>query len=461
MTTMMTMTMIMLRGTTPLMMTPSNTMFPMKTGVRFSIVSGSTRKPLSQGGRPTATFSSTPWSVSSSDSSSRLHMAPPTPLSNDTMVNQSSIASPSHHYNTDQQHRPQPQIGQDWIHPDDLGKIPYPTHLSPSSAMEFKECPQSFLFQYLYMLKQPTNLVLTKGSMCHSALEHIFDLEPDDRTLENLQNLLRVKWGELRLAEDYKFLFEREDGSRDIDAEREWGQSALSLLENYYRSEDPRSIRRPNPYKREVWVQANLTVDPSLGGTAKAGIVNATAAAAASSLSSPSFKVRGIVDRIDIVKQSPRKVALRIVDYKTGKAPTLKYSASMNQQIFEKNFWQLKTYALLLREMTVAKKERQKQPEQHDNNGMDLRYLKLHYLTSEKGGAKAWEMDLGETQEIRDEELQKVHQDLAQIWTDIHDLVATQDPKAFVHCDRPFCYCHICRDRFVPGTVFQRPGLQR
>ena len=88
-------------------------------------------------------------------------------------------------------------------------------------------------------------------------------------------------------------------------------------------------------------------------------------------------------------------------------------------------------------------------------NGMDLRYLKLHYLNSENGQAKPWEMDLGETQDIRDEELQKVHQDLSKIWMDITSLVAKQDPKAFSHCDRSFCFCHICRKRFVPGTVWE------
>jgi ATP-dependent helicase/DNAse subunit B len=330
-----------------------------------------------------------------------------------------------------------------------ISKIPYPTHLSPSSAMEFRECPQSFLFQYLYNIRQPTNLVLTKGSMCHKALEHIFDLDPPDRTLENLQNMLRVKWNEQRLKEEYALLFETEDGERDIEAEREWGQSALQLLENYYRSEDPKTVVRPNPYKREVWVSANLTADPSLG------ITSTTGSTTQSNNDDNTFLVRGIVDRLDMVKLTSRSVALRVVDYKTGKAPTLKYSQSMNQQIFEKNFWQLKIYALLLREMQIQKNNN-KTKGYSDTNGMDLRYLKLHYLNSEKGRAKVWEMDLGETQEIRDEVLQDVHQELSQIWTDINNLVAAQDPKAFVHCDRSFCYCHTCRERFVPGTVFDR-----
>jgi RecB family exonuclease len=336
------------------------------------------------------------------------------------------------------------------FHPDDFGPIQMPKHLSPSSAMAFKECPQSFLFQYLYKIKQPTNQVLAKGSMCHSALEHIFDLDPDERTLENLQNLLRVEWAENRLEGDYKLLFETDDdegdgAGRDIEAEREWGQSALQLLENYYESEDPRIIQRPNPHKREVWVNANLAVDPTMGVTAKKH-----SAAETPSSKPETFKVRGIIDRLDIVRESSRKVALKVIDYKTGKAPNLKYSPAMNQKIFREKFYQLKIYALLMREKTEASSNDKK-------DSMDLRYLKLHFLNSEDGRAKPWEMDLGETQEIRDEELHEVHRDLSRIWMDIRALVDTQDPKAFEHCDRSFCYCHKCRDRFVPGTVWQRP----
>ncbi|VEU33983.1 unnamed protein product [Pseudo-nitzschia multistriata] len=344
-------------------------------------------------------------------------------------------------------------LKEDLLHPDDFGPIPHPKHLSPSSAMTFKECPQSFLFQYLYKIKQPTNKILAKGSMCHSALEHVFDLDPKDRTLENLQNLMRVEWAENRLEEEYRFLFEEEEedaetGStnvrRDINAEREWGQSALQLLENYYQSEDPRTILRPNPHKREVWVSADLTVDSSLGVTTPAG-----RAATKTQPNPETFKVRGIIDRLDIVREAQRKVALKVIDYKTGKAPNLKYSPAMNQKIFEEKFYQLKIYALLMREKTHAAA--------NDKDSMDLRYLKLHFLTSEEGPAKPWEMDLGENQEIRDDELQKVHKDLSQIWMDIGALVDKQDPKAFQHCDRPFCFCHVCRDRFVPGTVWERP----
>ena len=157
------------------------------------------------------------------------------------------------------------------LDPEQLGPLVQPKALSPSSIMEFKKCPQSFLFQYLYNIKQPKSLALAKGSMCHDALDKLFDLDQKDRTLENLQNLLRVSWSDNRLTDTYRDLFETnaENGAavRDIDAEREWGQSALQLLENYYQLEDPRDISRPNPLKREVWLNADLTIDPRKGVT--------------------------------------------------------------------------------------------------------------------------------------------------------------------------------------------------
>ncbi|KAL3937954.1 MAG: hypothetical protein SGBAC_007036 [Bacillariaceae sp.] len=327
------------------------------------------------------------------------------------------------------------------LHPDQLGEIPLPKALSPSAVLTFKQCPQSFLLQYLYKIRQPKTTALAKGSMCHEALEKVFDLDPDDRNLENLQNLLRKCWGESRFDKDYKDLFDDEDGQRDIQTEKEWGESALQLLQNYYKVEDPRSIVRPNPLRREIWLHNHLALDPSLG------VTSPTHDSSLNIKKSDTFYVRGIVDRIDMVRMpETNQVVLRIVDYKTGKAPNLKYSRPTNERIVEEAFYQLKIYALLLRENGAGKA----QPK-----GMDLRFLQLFYLNSESGEAKIWEYDLGETEEERDLELNAVHQDLSNVWTTIVRLVKQQDPMAFVGCDRSFCFCHEGRDKFEDGTLWK------
>lgn len=304
--------------------------------------------------------------------------------------------------------------------------------------MEFKKCPQSFLFQYLYGLKQPTTPVLAKGTMCHSALESIFDLEPDDRTIEHLQNLFRSHWSRRRGDDGYKEFFLTEQGERDLQAEGNWGREGLQLLENYYRVEDPRQIIRPNPVQREIWVRAKLSVQPQQGVT---GYVRPSNTPNLEASEDESFLVRGIVDRLDMIQVDKHTVALRIVDYKTGKAPMLKYNAPTNQRIMEESFYQLQIYALLMRESYA--------------NGLPIRFLRLFHLTSDAGAAQKLDMDLGATQVERDEKLQALHQDLSQTWMSIVDLVSKQDPTAFVGCNRSFCYCHVCRPRFVPGTVWE------
>jgi len=313
--------------------------------------------------------------------------------------------------------------------------IPYPKSLSPSSISEFKKCPQSFLLQYLWKLRQPTNPILTKGIMCHSALEKLFDLDPPDRTLENLQNLLRTVWSEVRTKEPYVTMFD------SIEDERTWGMEGLRLLQNYGEMEDPRTIAQP--YRREMWVRADLSVDPERGITASSLLDDDSSTVTRNKeKKDDTFLVRGIVDRLDIApttsSASSSSRALRIVDYKTGKAPHLKYSRRMNDKILRESMEQLKIYALLLRESEP-----------------DVRFLRLFYLKSpvRSDQAELLDYDLGESQSERDAQLQVIHQDLAQVWNDIHELVDTQDPLQFKPCTRSFCYCHKCRPRFVPGTL--------
>jgi len=324
------------------------------------------------------------------------------------------------------------------LHPSAMtnGTIPAPKSLSPSAISEFKNCPQSYLFQYLWGIRQPTSLVLAKGSMCHEALEKLFDLAPEERSLETLQNLFRVSWSKVRNNDTYRILFGSQEGKWDTEGERTWGKSGLALLENYYQLEDPTQICRPNPVQREIWVRSDLALDSSLGVTATTKPTPPDA---------PCFHVRGIIDRIDMYKSpDDGRTALRIVDYKTGKAPNLKYSPTMNEKIVTQAFYQLKIYALLLREKNVDKLK-----------GLDLRMLRLLFLTSEDGPGQYLDMDMGATQDQRDVLLNEIHADVAEVWTNINALVTMQDPKAFVGCDRSFCYCHTCRPRFMPNTLWE------
>jgi hypothetical protein len=271
--------------------------------------------------------------------------------------------------------------------------------------------------------------------MCHAALEQVFDLEPQDRTLENLQNLYRSHWSEQKKKPAYNQLFceiPDDDSSWNVQEEREWGLAGLKLLENYAQLEDPRLVNRPNPVQREVWVRANL---PVLEGTV-------------GSDQKSTFLVRGIVDRLDMVKHpDDGSVVMRLVDYKSGKAPHFKYSAEMNSKIAEESFFQLKIYALLLQRASKSPLK----------NNLDLRVLRLLHLTSagEDGAAQYLDYDLGATAEERNELLEEVELSLRTTWSDICSLVSKQDPMLFSGCDRSFCWCHKCRPQFVTGSIWE------
>merc|ERR1712129_285021 len=151
-------------------------------------------------------------------------------------------------------------IDEEMLHPKNFGgKIPYPKSLSPSAAMAFMKCPQSYLIQYLYGIKQPTNLAMTKGSLCHSALEQLYDFDPPQRDLNFLQDIFRRIWAEKKSS--YKVLFST-GGVWDSNKEIEWGKNALDLLSSYYNMEDPRKVPKPNPIQREKWISYAMSVDP-------------------------------------------------------------------------------------------------------------------------------------------------------------------------------------------------------
>lgn len=327
-----------------------------------------------------------------------------------------------------------------------------PKSLSPSSAAEFKNCPQSFLFQYILGIKQPTTEALAKGTMCHTALENLFDLPPMERTLDNLHDLLRKAWREARDVEPYNDLFKLQkygseydetEMERDTDAEREWGLSAMNLLTNYMNLEDPTKIGVTsndlnNPLKREMWVKASLSLDPAAGATHH-GPHHVDERD-----KSETFLVRGIVDRIDLFHDVLNgKAGMRIVDYKTGKAPNFKYSKAMNQKIADEAMWQLKIYALLLREMSIQSLDGDKDlPDE-----AEVRSLRLLYLTSVSGKGQFLDFELGREEKHRDAVLNEVHCELSDIWKEIKRLVDQQDPSAFLHCNRKFCFCHKLRPK--------------
>lgn len=176
--------------------------------------------------------------------------------------------------------------------------------LSPSRAGDFLTCALLYRFRAIDRLPEPPSPEAVRGTVIHRVLELLYDRPAAERTPAEAARLLAPAWAEVRAAEP-----ERSDlfpDDPDGDAERAWLAGADAVLARYFDLEDP---RRLEPAAREVAVSARL---PS------------------------GLTVRGIVDRIDERSDG----ALRIVDYKSGRAPAPEWE--------RRALFQLRFYALVL-----------------------------------------------------------------------------------------------------------------
>jgi ABC-2 type transport system ATP-binding protein len=173
--------------------------------------------------------------------------------------------------------------------------------LSPSRAADFMTCPLLYRFRVVDRLPEPPTTATARGTLVHAALERLFDRPAPGRTPEAARELLAAEWDRLAAAEpDLATLFENE-------AERaDWLASATAILNTYFTLEDPRTLE---PAARESYVET--TLDNGL-------------------------RLRGYIDRLDVAPGGE----IRIVDYKTGRAPREAYEASA--------LFQMKFYALVI-----------------------------------------------------------------------------------------------------------------
>lgn len=247
--------------------------------------------------------------------------------------------------------------------------------LSPSRAADFLSCPLRYRFRVIDRLPERPTPAATRGTVVHAVLDKLYDLPARERLPARASALVEVEWERLLAADpELAGLFADDTEGAALAS---WLTEAEQLVRRYFTLEDP---RRYEPAERELYVETVL--DSGL-------------------------RLRGYVDRLDVAGSGD----VRIVDYKTGRAPDPAFEA--------RAMFQMRFYALVLWRMS----------------GRVPKALQLLYLGS--GEVLRYEPD--------EADLLATERKLAALWRAITRATATGDwrPSPSRLCDwcdhRPLC----------------------
>lgn len=169
-------------------------------------------------------------------------------------------------------------------------------------------CPLLYRFRVIDRLPEKPSAAATRGTVVHAVLERLFDAPAAQRSVPRARGMVVGEWERLltrrpELAE--LFAEDTEDGAELA----RWLAEAEGLVERWFTLEDP---TRLEPARRELFVETRL----------ESGL-----------------RLRGVIDRIDVTPTGE----VRIVDYKTGKAPRPEYAA---EALFQMKFYALVVWRL-------------------------------------------------------------------------------------------------------------------
>lgn len=171
--------------------------------------------------------------------------------------------------------------------------------LSPSRATDFKQCPLLYQFRAIDRLPEATSAAQLRGSVVHAALEQLYGLPAGLRSPDTARSLVQRAWDQMVAAEPELA------GELDPGQPTQLLEDARALVSGYYRLEDP---TRFDPQCCEQRVEVELA-DGTL--------------------------LRGYIDRIDVAATGE----LRVVDYKTGKAPPAARALAEFKAMFQMKFY--------------------------------------------------------------------------------------------------------------------------
>jgi len=186
--------------------------------------------------------------------------------------------------------------------PDPINPPPY---LSASSISTWKQCKLKYKYSRLDKIPEGTSEALLMGSFVHEVLEHFYARPAGERNLANAKAMCSYVWTKSEWGEQVKQVLSTGGQVRQFRWNSWW------CLENLWIIENPELI---------VPAGIEIEVNGPIGG---------------------SVPVKGFVDRYSLTDAG----ALRISDYKTGKAPKKK-------EWLDEKWYQLTIYAILLKAKT-------------------------------------------------------------------------------------------------------------
>jgi len=193
-----------------------------------------------------------------------------------------------------------------------------PAYLSPSSITTYRDCPQKFKFSRIDGIKEPPSWATHLGTFVHEVLEHLYQLDADERTLDAVKQLAGERWQVSEWEKAVNALDKKQGEIRDFKIQ------AFECLKNLWKVEEPSSVEL-------MGMEHEVLSD--VDGVA----------------------MKGYIDRFHIDDSG----FVVIGDYKTGKIPNPRFKSE------DDKFFQLFSYALMLQES-----------DQEETSRVELLYLK-------------------------------------------------------------------------------------
>ncbi|MEL7210550.1 MAG: PD-(D/E)XK nuclease family protein [Actinomycetota bacterium] len=166
-----------------------------------------------------------------------------------------------------------------------------PSHLSPSSAAAFEQCPRRWRFKYIDQQDEPSGQAALVGTFAHRVLEFLCGLPALHRTPDQAKALAKQVWPDFADDPDYQAL------ALDDEEARAFRWQAWLAIAGLWDLEDPARV--------EV-VSTERKVKVTLGGV----------------------PFVGVIDRVDRIADK-----LVVSDYKSGTIPGVRWRGDKLQQV--------------------------------------------------------------------------------------------------------------------------------